>query len=518
MTLTTAQTDRAAGVLLASAAGDALGVPYEFNHPPSAAELAEMKGGGLGNFAPGEWSDDTSMAIAIAEVAATGADLTSAEALDAIASGFLRWFNDGPPDIGIQTSAVLNGTAALAAPDMPGIAEVMRREAAAYSRQHPHSAGNGALMRTAAVALAHLDDRERLARAARLISELTHADPLAGDSCVLWCEAIRVAVGEARIQVTAGLDLLPDERREQWASWLKEAQTRPAGDFRPNGFTVVALQAAVAAITSTSLGEPFECLHLQDALHAAVRIGDDTDTVAAVAGGLLGARWGASAVPWRWRRAVHGWPGLDGRDLVSLATLAASGGMSDGLGWPVSDVVEYEVQVSAASAPHPHDEGVLLGTHASHAHNATAIVAACRIGRQQPTFGRAQVVVESRLIDSDDHADNPNLEFLLYDAADAIRGLRSEGHMVLLHCVAAEQRTPSIAVAYSILLGHDVEDARRVIQSSLPSTRGRGSVWDAVGRLSLSTTGEHPNSPTPGGRHGDNEPTKPQCQPENHDV
>lgn len=46
--LTTAQTDRAAGVLLATAAGDSLGVPYEFGSPPRANELAEMKGGGLG--------------------------------------------------------------------------------------------------------------------------------------------------------------------------------------------------------------------------------------------------------------------------------------------------------------------------------------------------------------------------------------------------------------------------------------------------------------------------------------
>lgn len=480
MNLTTAQTDRAAGVLLASAAGDALGVPYEFNHPPKASELAEMKGGGLGNFAPGEWSDDTSMAVAIAQVAATGADLTSAEALDAIASGFLRWFNDGPPDVGIQTSAVLNGTAALAAPGTPGLAEVMRHEAAAYSRQHPHSAGNGALMRTAAVALAHLDDREHLARAARLVAELTHADPLVGDSCVLWCEAIRVAALEARIQVTAGLDLLPDERRKQWASWLDEAQTRPAGDFRPNGFTVTALQAAVAAIDSTPSGWPYECLHLQAALHAAVRIGDDTDTIAAIAGGLLGARWGASAVPWRWRRAVHGWPGLDGRDLVSLATLAVNGGHPDHLGWPAGDVVNYVEHVTASTLHHPHDHGVLLGTHATHDHPATAIVAACRVGRMQPSFGSAQVVVESRLIDSDDPAANPNLGFVLYDAADAVRGLRSEGHTVLLHCVAGEQRTPSIAVMYSVLLGHDMNEARAAVQRSLPSARGRGRVWEGV--------------------------------------
>ena len=76
----------------------------------------------------------------------------------------------------------------------------------------------------------------------------------------------------------------------------------PGARFRPNGFTVTALQAAVAAIVTTDIPERGSCLHLQHALHDAVRIGDDTDTVAAIAGGLLGARWGASAVPWRWRR------------------------------------------------------------------------------------------------------------------------------------------------------------------------------------------------------------------------
>lgn len=102
--------DRARGVLLATAAGDALGVPYELATPPAPGVLAAMTGGGLDIFAPGEWSDDTSMAVAIAEVAATGADLRTPEALDSIADGFLRWYDGGPPDIGIQTRAVLGAT------------------------------------------------------------------------------------------------------------------------------------------------------------------------------------------------------------------------------------------------------------------------------------------------------------------------------------------------------------------------------------------------------------------------
>lgn len=167
----------------------------------------------------------------------------------------------------------------------------------------------------------------RLAQAARLVAGLTHADPLAGDSCVLWCEAIRVAVTEARLDPRVGLDLLNDTRRDQWADWLDDALASsgavPGAGFTPNGYTVTALQAAVASISGTPVPDTDSPQHLQDALHSAVRIGDDTDTVAAIAGGLLGARWGASALPESWRQVVHGWPGLTGDDLTALAEQTA---------------------------------------------------------------------------------------------------------------------------------------------------------------------------------------------------
>jgi ADP-ribosyl-[dinitrogen reductase] hydrolase len=63
-----------------------------------------MLGGGVGNIAPGQWSDDTEMACAIAGVAATGADMRTAAALDAIAGKFLDWYAEGPPDVGMQTA------------------------------------------------------------------------------------------------------------------------------------------------------------------------------------------------------------------------------------------------------------------------------------------------------------------------------------------------------------------------------------------------------------------------------
>ncbi|HRA27337.1 ADP-ribosylglycohydrolase family protein, partial [Ornithinibacter sp.] len=105
MTLTPEQADRASGVLLAQAVGDALGVPYEFATPPPGEP--EMIGGGLGDLAPGEWSDDTQMSVCIARVAATGADLTSTTALDAVAAAFEGWLTGGASDVGIQTRAVL---------------------------------------------------------------------------------------------------------------------------------------------------------------------------------------------------------------------------------------------------------------------------------------------------------------------------------------------------------------------------------------------------------------------------
>ena len=105
--LTGAQVDRAAGVLLGTACGDALGAAYEFGPPLADDVTVGMIGGGPFGWAPGEWTDDTSMAIAIAEVAATGADLRTPEAQDAIAVRWAGWARQAP-DVGIQTRAVLS--------------------------------------------------------------------------------------------------------------------------------------------------------------------------------------------------------------------------------------------------------------------------------------------------------------------------------------------------------------------------------------------------------------------------
>jgi hypothetical protein len=200
------RTDRAAGVLLGAAVGDALGVPYEFQATLRDDQQPRMIGSGLGPYKPGEYSDDTQMQVCVAEVAATGADLRGPEALDAVAANFQRWRSEGASDVGSQTRAVLY--AAGRASGAAGAA--MLGAARDYAAGHLQSAGNGSLMRTGIVALAYLGDAAATAEAAVAVSPLTHPDPDCADACVLWCSGIRTAVLEGTFDgVRAGLDLLP---------------------------------------------------------------------------------------------------------------------------------------------------------------------------------------------------------------------------------------------------------------------------------------------------------------------
>ncbi|MFZ2511982.1 MAG: ADP-ribosylglycohydrolase family protein, partial [Gordonia sp. (in: high G+C Gram-positive bacteria)] len=160
---------------------------------------------------------------------------------------------------------------------------------------------------------------------ARAISALTHYDPRAQQACVLWSLAIRHAIVHAEFDLRAGLTYLDDEATEYWTARIDEAEAGPPSRFSPNGWVVAALQAAWSAIVATPVPDVDPCRHLGAALDTAIGIGDDTDTVAAIAGALLGARWGASSVPARWRRILHGYPGISGEDLVRLAQRAVAG-------------------------------------------------------------------------------------------------------------------------------------------------------------------------------------------------
>lgn len=461
MNLSPTQKDRAAGVLLGQAIGDALGVPYEFA-PRITPGTARMIGGGLGPYAPGEWSDDTQMAICIAEVAASGLDLTTDAALQRVAERFLQWRTSGATDVGNQINAVLTSTLRHHGPTLM----LMRRLA---KEQAVHDkAGNGALMRTGIVGITALDDRNRTALATRRVAELTHAHELCVESSILWSEAIRRAVVDGELNLRAGIDLVAPERLSFWSNTILEAEQFLPERFAKNGFTLTALQAAWSAIHHTRHleGTPD---HVEAALQLAISIGYDTDTVAAIAGALLGARYGVSGLPTDLARRVHGWPGLTGRDLVALAsTIAAGRAPTEFRGRSMLTGTERPI-----AASHPHDPGVWLGTMADLSRcrelDVTAVVSLCRVG--EPDIVATGVAphkhVSVRLIDSEDPTANAHLAWTLTDAARTIATLRAEGERVLVHCVHAHHRTPAVALAYARLRGVDADEAASAIEAAL---------------------------------------------------
>ncbi|QWS34905.1 ADP-ribosylglycohydrolase family protein [Curtobacterium aetherium] len=315
MTEHTAILDRAVGAVLGSAAGDALGAGYEFGPPVPEPTPILMQGGGSFGWRPGEWTDDTSMAVPILQAVARGDDPAAEATLDGFVAAWVEWALTAP-DVGIQTRQVL------AAGLEERTAAASRVAARQVHESTGRSAGNGSLMRTVPLVLAYLRDEdgeeERLALAARAVSDLTHHEADAGDACVLWCVAIRHAVLHGELDVLRGLDLLAPGTRRTWAERLVAAEhAEPVGFTATNGWVVSALQAAYAAVRlSTSL---------EDALVRAVRSGNDTDTVAAIAGGLAGALYGAAALPEEWRAVLHGWPGLRADDLVAMSGQAVRG-------------------------------------------------------------------------------------------------------------------------------------------------------------------------------------------------
>ena len=480
MRLTPAQRDRALGAVIGTPAGDALGAGYEFGSATVGPDGPAMIGGGLGGFAPGEWTDDTTMAWCILDIAATGADLRTPEALTGIATHFTQWYASHPPDIGNQTRAIL----ASVATDPTGAA--MTSATRALHERTGRTAGNGSLMRTAPVALPYLDDPDALVEAARVVGALTHYDSRAQEACMLWSLAIRHAILHAELDVRSALVYLDDTAAAYWTDRLDEAENSRSSEFSPNGWAVTALQAAWSAIVHTPVpGTDPECAHLTASLDSAIAIGPDTDTVAALAGALLGARYGASATPAHWRRILHGYPGIPGERLIELAELTVGGGQPGAHGWPRAARIDYTSWQSRPTlAPHPHDDGVWLAD-ASALDNLPeeidAVVSLCLLGTEQVPNHVEHI--RYRLIDEPDPDVNPNLDFILTDAATTIAALRDEGKTVLLHCVAAQSRTPAVAVAYAMRLGIPYDKANREVVNALPAASVNAGFRAALQRL-----------------------------------
>jgi ADP-ribosyl-[dinitrogen reductase] hydrolase len=320
--------DRISGILVGAACGDALGAGYEFGPALDPSTPVRMRGQGA--FAAGEWTDDTAQMIAIA-LAAEKYDINIPAGQNEIARNFVEWYNSPAreKDIGIHTAHVLSQLASVDQRDLAGKATQIAFD---KERANPNSSGgNGALMRTAAVVLAKHDNEAELVKTAIEIAELTHADERSTQASVLWCLAIKCAIdissftGEKHLQqlqenLEKAIDRTMPKHATYWKQQLKDATGKDPRTFTSNnGYSVQTLKCAWAAITHTPISIHSPTDHFREALEEAVRAGNDADTVACVAGALLGAMWGMGAMPVDWLGQIHGWPDMNFETLINLS-------------------------------------------------------------------------------------------------------------------------------------------------------------------------------------------------------
>ena len=294
--------DTVAGALLGLFCGDALGMPYETQPPDAIPERLEMEDARLGR---GTYTDDTQMAIALAESLLRCDGVDEADLAATIAAAFDPDRGYGP---GTTTVVRLWGEG------------VPAGEAALRLFDGEGSAGNGAAMRVAPVGLYFARDPERCVEEARRQARLTHAHPLGIDGAAAQAaavaaavrgedhlaaarEAVRTAEFEGRLEAAAELaKRAAFGAAERPPGGAAARPVEPADVARILGSTVAAHESVPAALVAAA-APGFEA-----AVTFAIRCGGDTDTVGAMAGAVAGARFGLSAIPARWLDALEDGP------------------------------------------------------------------------------------------------------------------------------------------------------------------------------------------------------------------
>lgn len=275
--------DRLRGVVVGAAVGDALGMPLEFGSAAPVERLIRtMRPGRL---PAGSFTDDTEMALALAESLLHDFDLDP----DDLAQRFVQWYRSNPPDVGIHTAAVLQRISS-GMPWQQAVEEVQKA--------NPHNAGNGSLMRCYPVAVACWQDLERLIQQSRLQSQITHPHPDCLDACVFVNVMIFDLVHGASTQKAYQHALDQVALSEGFRNTLLLAAHRKRDELRNTGWVRHTLESALWGLLNTS--------SFEDALVQVINLGADTDTTGAVTGALAGAAYGLSSIPVDWKNALRG--------------------------------------------------------------------------------------------------------------------------------------------------------------------------------------------------------------------
>jgi ADP-ribosyl-[dinitrogen reductase] hydrolase len=293
---TTLPRDRYVGCLVGLALGDALGAPLEFLSREQIAdtwgEVRDLLGGGWLNVDPGEYTEDTQLAVAL------GGSIAAFGRVDPpdIARRFVAWLQDEPTDVGKLTRTALR----YHEQGMPW-QEVGPRVCQELAGR---CAGNGSVMRCAPVGLFHALRPDQLVRDSALTSGLTHADPQPVWASIAVNLAIAELVAGRSENLVSRIAGQIEEPRVRGA--LLQAPTLARKDVQSGGYVLETLSAAFWALENHH--------GFEDVVVAAVNLGDDADTVGAVAGALAGAREGIGAIPERWLRQLQ-----DAEPLAELA-------------------------------------------------------------------------------------------------------------------------------------------------------------------------------------------------------
>jgi ADP-ribosyl-[dinitrogen reductase] hydrolase len=282
--------NRIQGCLLGLAVGDAVGTTLEFKPRDSYAPLTDMIGGGPFSLNAGEWTDDTSMALCIAD------SLLACGGFDAVdqMQRYVRWYNEGYRssngkcfDIGMTVSSALR--------QYESTGEAMSGDT------DPMSAGNGCIMRLAPVPMYFHHDLECAIHTSGESSRTTHGAEECVAACQLFGAILWKAInGRSKSEILTGAHL-PESMQIELPVKVQAIADgayshKMRDEVRGNGYVVDALEAALWCFAQTE--------NYRDAVLLAANLGDDADTTAAICGQVAGAYYGRDGMPVAWLNRV----------------------------------------------------------------------------------------------------------------------------------------------------------------------------------------------------------------------
>ena len=282
--------DRFRGCLLGLAAGDALGTTLEFRSPGTFEPISDMVGGGPFDLQPGQWTDDTSMALCLATslVECGGFDPTDQM------ERYVRWVGEGYLS-STGTCFDFGRTVARA------LAKFIRYHDPYAGSTDPDTAGNGSLMRLAPVPMYFAGDAAEAIEKAADSSRTTHAAHEAVDACRYYAGLLVGALrGEGKATLLSPHYCPVDGLWDRDPLVLGIARVADGSfkrldppDIKGTGYVVEALEAALWAFHRSD--------NFRDGALLAVNLGDDADTTGAIYGQIAGAHYGAESIPPSWR-------------------------------------------------------------------------------------------------------------------------------------------------------------------------------------------------------------------------